>query len=101
MTFQVIGSGNMAWFLAKKLVDAGHDCLGIFGRNLETTKELADEINCNYYYDLADVKDNVDCNIIAVSDDAIEIIAKTLSLKNSVLVHTSGSVDAAVLSDSA
>jgi predicted short-subunit dehydrogenase-like oxidoreductase (DUF2520 family) len=101
MTFQIIGAGNMAWFLTKRLLAAGHECLGIFGRNLETTKELAEAVNAPYFYDLADIKDQADCCIITVSDNAIEYIAQTLALKNTVLLHTSGSVNSTVLASTA
>jgi len=32
MNYSIIGTGNVAWFFAKRLKEAGHNCMGIYGR---------------------------------------------------------------------
>jgi predicted short-subunit dehydrogenase-like oxidoreductase (DUF2520 family) len=93
MTFSVIGTGNIAWFLGKRLMSAGHSCTGVFGRNTEAARELADVLISNSYGSIADVKDGTaDICFLTVSDIAIGKVAAQLSLKETVLVHTAGSV---------
>jgi predicted short-subunit dehydrogenase-like oxidoreductase (DUF2520 family) len=98
MNFNIIGTGNTAWFMAKRLKAAGHTCVGIYGRNPASANALADAINCPVYNSIADIHDEADCCIIAISDHAIESIVVQLSFQNTVLVHTAGSVMADVLS---
>lgn len=93
MTYSIIGTGNIAWFLAKRLTSAGHQCMGIYGRNAEEAAALADSINANVYDSVKSIRDGeTDICFMAVSDDAIGYLALQLSFKNTVLVHTAGSV---------
>ena len=57
MTFSIIGSGNIAWFLGGRLAAAGHRCSGIYSRNTDAAMELADVLNCIAYRDVAQIKD--------------------------------------------
>lgn len=101
MNFNLIGSGNTAWFFAQKLCAAGHTCKGIYSRNRETATELAQELNSPIYQSFEEIKDDADVCIIAISDHAIQEISKQLSFRDTVLLHTAGSVDMDVLSDAA
>lgn len=98
MTFNIIGTGNTAWFMAKRLTNAGHQCMGVYGRNHSSANELADAVKAAVYNNLSDISDEADCCIIAISDHAIETIVVDLSLQKSVLLHTAGSVTSEVLS---
>lgn len=91
MTYTLIGSGNMAWFLAGQMIRAGHACVGQWGRNYRSSEEL-----CAYYHlprlgSLSDVHDGPELCILAVSDSAIPEVASQLSLRYTTLVHTAGS----------
>ena len=44
MTFSIIGTGNMAWFLGTKLVSGEHNCIGIYSRNQVAAQVLADTL---------------------------------------------------------
>ena len=93
MTFNIVGTGNIAWFFGKRLMSGGHQCTGVFGRNVEAAKELADTLLSDVYGSIADVKDrDSDICFLAVSDIAIGKVASQLSFKQTVLVHTAGSV---------
>lgn len=97
MNFTLVGTGNMAWFLGKKLSEAGWICKGVFGRSPEAAAELADFLNAPVYSDLKKIPDDSDCCIMAVSDAAIEEKAKELNLYKTVVIHTSGTVPINVL----
>lgn len=97
MTFNIIGSGNTAWFFATRLTASGHHCSGIYSRNRETAQELATAVHSKVYTQLSDIKDGDDCCIIAIADHAIEGIAARLAFKKTVLVHTAGAVIADIL----
>jgi predicted short-subunit dehydrogenase-like oxidoreductase (DUF2520 family) len=93
MTYSIIGGGNMAWFLGKKLTAGGHRCVGIYARDVEKIKPLASEILCNEVGELRDVRDgDADICFITISDHAIASVASGLNFKKTVLAHTSGSI---------
>jgi len=101
MTFDIIGTGNTAWFIGTRLKAAGHACAGVYGRNAERAHALAKALQCVVYDDLQKMPDSADCCIIAISDYAISDIVSQLDLKNTVLLHTAGAVNMDVLQPSA
>jgi predicted short-subunit dehydrogenase-like oxidoreductase (DUF2520 family) len=101
MNYNLIGAGNVAWFFGRRLKEKGHICSGVYGRNARSVSALAKEVYSPNFGSLLDVKDDADICIMAVSDTAIEELAHQISLKNSVLVHTAGSVSIGTLSNSA
>lgn len=89
----LIGSGNVAWHLAKALEAAQFKIDAIYSRNLADAEEITNEL---YYAEATNSLDFSDSDsdlfIIAVSDDAIEYVAESLILPEGVtVVHTSGS----------
>ncbi|MBL7718269.1 MAG: DUF2520 domain-containing protein [Flavipsychrobacter sp.] len=102
MTYSIIGTGNMAWFLVKRLKTAGHQCDGIWGRNPATMKALAAEMNVNAYKSIGKIADGeVDICFVAVPDHEIKSVVSALSFEKTVLAHTAGSMDLEVLSEHA
>ncbi len=97
MDFNIIGTGNMAWFLGKKLTSMGHVCTGIYGRNTEEAKKLSVSIGSVILNQIADSQNNADCTIIAVTDTAIKDIIQQLSVCDTVLIHTAGSIKREIL----
>ncbi len=92
MTFNIIGTGNVALFLGKKLTAAGNKCTGVFGRNLKAAEELSGNLLSNNFGSISDVNKDADVCFIAVSDNAISNVASQISLTKTVLVHTGGAV---------
>jgi predicted short-subunit dehydrogenase-like oxidoreductase (DUF2520 family) len=93
MTFTIIGTGHMAWFIGNRLVAARHHCNGVFGRNVTALQELSEALLCEKHGDLKAAKQTeADVCFIAVSDNAVQSIADQLSYKKTVLIHTSGAV---------
>lgn len=89
--FSIIGSGNMAWFLAEKLSSAGYEFEGIYGRNIQAANDIALAFSTTVYSALAKLPDaeNHYC-FIAVKDTAIVEIASQLKFKHTTLIHTAG-----------
>lgn len=87
------GSGNLAWHLAPALDNAGYAVREVYSRNPAHAEALVQRL-----YE-AEVKATLDFStspsrifIIAVSDDAIEDIAREIILPDeAILLHTSGS----------
>lgn len=98
MTFYIIGSGNMAWFLVKRLTGAGHVCKGIYSRNRQTMGVLAEAYGLKVLNTPEEVRDDADCCIMAITDSAIEEVIKRLSFTNTVLIHTAGAASINILS---
>lgn len=97
-TITIIGSGNVAQQLGPALKRCGYHISAICSRNPKTGIALAKKLNAHYFSNLAAVQDLEGIVIIAVKDDAItEVISKLPKLKNSLVIHTSGATDIAVL----
>lgn len=101
MTFYIIGSGNMAWFLVKRLTGAGHICKGIYSRNKETMATLAEAYGLKVLNAPEEIQDDADCCIMAIADSAIEEVVRRLTFTNTVLIHTAGAASINMLSHSA
>jgi predicted short-subunit dehydrogenase-like oxidoreductase (DUF2520 family) len=97
MTYALIGTGNMAWFIASRMLGAGHTCVGVWGRNSAAAQSLCDEYYLPRITTLSQLNDGPDAIIMAVSDSAIAEVAKTLQFRHSTLIHTGGSVPMNVL----
>lgn len=90
----IIGSGNVAYHLAKALVENKILPAQIFGRNEKELKAISEELNIPY-----STKNLVDSAIylICVSDHAVEDVSKLIAKKDSVVAHTSGSLPIDIL----
>jgi predicted short-subunit dehydrogenase-like oxidoreductase (DUF2520 family) len=97
MKIIIIGSGNAASVLGRMMVKAGHLVMQVCGRNKNAVALLAKELNANAETDLKNISTEADLYFIAVNDDNVVEIAKTLKLKNKLVVHTAGSVSKKIL----
>lgn len=102
MTFSIIGTGNIAWFIGNRLVAARHYCKGVFGRDPEAVSRLADSLLCANFGTIAEARESeADVCFLAVSDVAIKEVAEQLNFKKSILVHTAGAVPMEILMNAA
>jgi len=95
----LLGSGNVASHLAIAFCNSGVKIIQIYSRKLEHAKELAEKVNSNFTSDLSELPDNADLFLFAVTDSAILPILKNSKLQDKLLVHTAGSVPAAIFKD--
>lgn len=97
MKLVIIGSGNVATVLSKKIIQAEHEIIQVAGRNVETVRALASYLNVSYTTNLRNISQLADLYVIAVSDAAIANVASDLKLNQQIVVHTAGAVPAGAL----
>jgi len=101
MEIVIIGTGNTASVLGRKLRNAGHRIVQVFGRDTSEASQLAYELDTEStnYWNV--VYRDADLYILAVSDIAIREILEELQLPDKTIVHTAASVSKDVLRNSA
>lgn len=89
MQIVIIGSGNVAYHMAKAFVQNNIPLAQIFGRNETELQKISEELNISY-----STKSLVDSDlyIICVSDHSVEDVSKLIQKKDALVVHTSGSL---------
>jgi predicted short-subunit dehydrogenase-like oxidoreductase (DUF2520 family) len=92
MRIVIIGSGNVATILGKKMVLAGHKIVQVVSRHEQHAAFLARQLNCDYWANLLAINMDADFYMIAVTDEALISITRSLALGNKIVVHTAGSV---------
>jgi predicted short-subunit dehydrogenase-like oxidoreductase (DUF2520 family) len=93
----IIGSGNVATVLARKIALAGHELVEVNSREEQHAKKLADEIGCRYSSGWDSINRGGDFYLIAISDHMLSEIEEKISLQEKLVVHTAGSVSKEVL----
>lgn len=89
MQIVVIGSGNVAFHLAKAFTEAQIPVSQIFGRNTTELQKISEQFSIPFSTEtLADA----DLYIISVSDSSIGEVSALIKNKNVLVAHTSGSV---------
>jgi predicted short-subunit dehydrogenase-like oxidoreductase (DUF2520 family) len=96
MRVTLIGSGNIATVLGKKILESGHTIVQVQSRNIHHAQSLANELSAE---GVNEIEDNADMFIVAVSDDALYNISSWLKPVKGFIVHTAGSVSIDVLKD--
>jgi predicted dinucleotide-binding enzyme len=97
MEIVIIGTGNTATILGRKLKGAGHNIVQVFGRDASAASALAYELDTESTAYWSVVNRNADIYILAVSDIAIAEIIHELQLPDKTIVHTAASVSIDVL----
>ena len=97
----IIGAGNLATQLTLALTGKGVQVKQVFSRTIDSAKELAQKVNADFTNDLSCLITDADLYVISIKDSAIQEVLQNLSLdKNSLIVHTAGSISMDVLSHS-
>lgn len=97
MDIVIIGTGNVAAVLGRKFKKAGHQIIQVAGRNASEASALAyewDTVSTNYF---SAITRKADFYLIAVSDDAIDVVTRELKLPGKVVAHTAAAVPMDVL----
>lgn len=95
----LIGSGRVGFHLGNKLHEVGFNVIQVFSRQKKKAKELAQLIDSKPINNLSKISKEGDLYILAISDNAISKVSKTLSKlikKNALIVHTSGATPISV-----
>lgn len=93
MRITIIGSGNVATHLAAAFKNAGHNIVQVYSRDLQNASLLAYHVKAEAIDNLEQINPETDLFVIAVKDDAIELIAAELAKYDNLIVHTSGATD--------
>lgn len=89
-----IGAGNVAFSLAKRCKEVGHEISQIYARNPVQANEFAEVFKVDIATKFSDITRSADYYFLCVNDDAINVLSKKLAevLPNtSIILHTSGS----------
>ena len=85
----IIGSGNVAYHLAKAFVENKIEVAQIFGRNQEELSKISQEVKIPFSTENLAA---ADLYIIAVSDSSIPEMSQKIYFQNCLVAHTAGSV---------
>ncbi|MCU7614537.1 DUF2520 domain-containing protein [Chryseobacterium sp. GMJ5] len=94
MQIVIIGSGNVAYHLAKAFTRKNIPLKQIYGRNTSDLKEISEELGIPYS---TDQLEDAEVYLICVSDRSVEDISKIITKKECLVAHTSGSLAKEIL----
>jgi predicted short-subunit dehydrogenase-like oxidoreductase (DUF2520 family) len=97
MRIVLIGAGNVATVLGKKILAVGHEVEQVYSRSIDQAKQLADLLHCGYTSTSSSISSSGDVYIVAISDYALPGVGEWLKLDKKIVVHTAGSVSMQVL----
>ncbi len=100
MKISLLGSGRVAFHLAKALLAKGHNIAQVYARDFEKTQKFAEQIQAKACQSLQEFQAS-DLIILAVSDSAISELAMQVHalFPETLMVHTSGSTNIEVISN--
>ncbi len=87
----LVGAGNVATRLGLRLKDMGFEITGVCSRG-ESSKILAEKLNCARFQNPGQIPKDVDMVIIATSDASVSDVAKNIPEIRGIVAHTSGSI---------
>lgn len=101
MTIGIVGTGNAAWALGKLSKNAGHDILFVLGRDEAKAIELAKELSSKPIVEKHEISAAPDITLLAVSDDSISQVCKSLAplQLDTIMTHLSGSTSITSISE--
>ena len=89
----LIGSGNLATNLAKKLVEKKYNIKQVFSNQIENAKRLADLIDASQYTNqIKDIVTDADLYIFSLKDNILESVISQIPPNNGIWIHTAGSM---------
>ena len=89
MQIVLIGSGNVAFHLAKAFTEAQIPISQIFGRNTTELQKISEQFSIPFS---TETLTDGDLYIISVSDSSIAEVSSLIKNENALVTHTSGSV---------
>lgn len=94
MEIVIIGSGNVAYHMAKAFSLKRIPLIQIFGRNEKELNKISEELNIPYS---TENLEDADLYIICVSDNSVEEVSKLITRTDCLVAHTSGSLPKEIL----
>jgi predicted short-subunit dehydrogenase-like oxidoreductase (DUF2520 family) len=97
MRVVIIGSGNVATVLGRRVLLAGHEIGQVVARNAGHAASLAGELGGSWSDDWANIRRDAGLYIVALSDSALLSFSSRVSLPDKLVAHTAGAVAQGVL----
>ena len=97
MKVVIIGTGNAAHVLARKIKQTSHQLVQLVGRDPINTEKLARKLEVEFTNTISHIEQHADIYIVAIADDALASISEWLQLERKLVVHTAGSISKHVL----
>ena len=94
MDLVIIGSGNVAYHLAKAFKENNILVKQVYGRNEAQLQKISNETGFNYS---TTQLESADLYLISVSDNAVRDVSKIITHPNVLVAHTSGSLPKEIL----
>jgi predicted short-subunit dehydrogenase-like oxidoreductase (DUF2520 family) len=95
----MIGAGNVATHLSKRLNETGIRILQVFSRTEKSARTLAERVNAEWITNIEMIHTSADIYILALKDSAIVSFLENSQLQGKMLVHCSGTLSIDVLKD--
>ncbi len=89
----IIGSGNVASHLGKAFFDKGFIINQVYSKTLTNAETLATSLDANFCDKIEELTDESHIYIVCLKDAIINSFLADFKFKNSLIVHTSGSID--------
>ena len=98
LSISIIGSGNLAWHLARQLYKCGYSIKAIFSRDIHNANLLANQVATKAVDNLHEIPLS-DMYIFSIKDDAYTSVLSSLPATNAICIHTSGSLSMDIFSE--
>jgi predicted short-subunit dehydrogenase-like oxidoreductase (DUF2520 family) len=92
LNITLVGSGNIAWHIGHRIIDIGGRIVKIISRGGEKAYALAGDLNCEVQNDFSISNADSDYIIVAINDSHLRDVLLKLNIRDSILLHTSGSL---------
>jgi len=96
-TISIVGSGNVATHLAIALHNAGCTVRQVLSRSYEHAQRLAIRVDAIPIDNPLRLDEDIDVCLLCVGDDSLYDLALDLRLRDSIVIHTSGTTPASIL----
>src|SRR5688500_9550690 len=97
MRIVMIGSGNAATVLARRIREMQHEVVQVFNRAETRGKALAKALGSTFTNDPQQITADADLYIVALSDTALYELPAGMPRLKKLVVHTAGSVSKEIL----
>jgi predicted short-subunit dehydrogenase-like oxidoreductase (DUF2520 family) len=97
MNVSIIGTGNVAYVLARLIKKNGHVIKQIIGRNEIEGVKLSQQVNADFIHFHVIPNKDIDICIVALSDAALPEALATFNFGNVLVLHTAGSFSMHIL----
>jgi predicted short-subunit dehydrogenase-like oxidoreductase (DUF2520 family) len=97
MKVTIIGSGNVATVLGKRMLQNGFEITEVYSRKIEHASALAAVLLAKPISNVQQISDDADVYLLAVADKALIELAAELVLPGKLVIHTAGAVSIDVL----